>query len=215
MSIDLQRFCANELDPREHLRAPWLFGEWVYATNGHLAVRVPAASRPDITATPEKAPKAEPLFTAAFERAGEFLQMPNVEKKRCPHCRGAGRLHAIPCTGCDKKRLGEFEHDGHWYDCQTCVDSPAGAGWLDVEADHPRAQPRPCDPCDGLGLQRDDTPTRIGDAIYATRYVAMLSDLPSVRIKAGDPASEQWSPQPVAAALIFDGGQALLMPRRA
>lgn len=50
--MNLQRFCASETDFKEHLRAPWLHGDWVYATNGHVCVRVPAASRPDITATP-------------------------------------------------------------------------------------------------------------------------------------------------------------------
>ena len=59
-AVDLSRFCADANDPREYLRSPWKHGEWVYATNGHVCVRVPAASMPEV-AECAKAPLAQNL----------------------------------------------------------------------------------------------------------------------------------------------------------
>ena len=64
--IDLQRFCANESDPRPYLRAPFKRGSWVYATNGHVCVRVPAATMPAATEC-DKAPPAHNLFKKHME----------------------------------------------------------------------------------------------------------------------------------------------------
>lgn len=214
MSIDLQRYCASEYDPRKYLRAPWLAGEWVYATNGHLAVRVPAASRPDITATPEKAPNVGALFDMAFDRAGEFAPIPDVKKTQCSHCGGTGRLWAINCPDCDKDTPGEFEHGSYTYDCKNCEDSAAGKGWVEVAKEDRDAQSWPCERCDGVGLCRDDSAERIGGAHYATRYLAMLSALPGARIRPGDPAPRDYGAKVIPALVTFDGGHALLMPRR-
>ena len=186
MSIDLQRFCASELDLRTYLRTPWLFGEWVYATNGHMAVRVPAADRPDITVTPEKAPNAAVLFERAFECDGGFLPMPVVPAApKCMECDGTGKVRAIKCPDCED---GDFRRGSYTYECQNCLGSPAGAGWQHLPDEDFGPQPhevqRMCHECDGHGvLMHMGKPVRIGDVWYAGGYLAVLSTLPNVRIK--------------------------------
>lgn len=50
---DLSHFCYTE-DDRPHLKRPWSRGDFTYATNGHVLVRVPRrADTPDNDAAPD------------------------------------------------------------------------------------------------------------------------------------------------------------------
>ncbi len=218
MTIDLKRFCANELDFREHLRAPWREGAWVYATNGHFIVRVAADAAPDAAARTDKHPDATGLFRKYLEdRTGlEFLVMPPIRAlDKCLDCDGTGKVRAIKCPDCDE---GEFRRGDHVYQCKNCEDSPAGAGWQyleDYEPDQPHQVMRACESCDGLGFSiKQHGGMQIGEASYAVVYLAMLAALPQIRVCPGDPCPKHWTPQPIPAVFTFDGGHALLMPRR-
>jgi hypothetical protein len=216
MSIDLHRYCATESDPREHLRAPWRDGSWVYATNGHLVIRVPAAGL-EAPERSDKHPDTAALFRKYIEdRPCDFLLMPPLaEPEKCSRCDGAGFVYAIACPDCTD---GTFWHGDWQYDCQNCAGTAAGPGWVDAAKDAPRAQRRPCDHCDFNGYHvGHGGATQIGEAHYATVYLWELAKLPQCRICPGDPAyaNRQDGQRDAPAALIFDGGQALLMPRRA
>ena len=214
MAIDLQRFCSTEADSREHLRAPWKLGKWVYAANGSIAIRVPAVSRPDITDTPKAAPNAAALFEKAFEADGDFLILPPVPAiQKCMECEGTGKVRAIRCPDCDG---GSFMHGHYSYECKNCEDSAGGAGWErlydDTHAKQPHEVQRPCMECSGNGYPTGGSETiTLGEAIYEPAYLALFAGLPQVRVRPGDPCTvEKAGP----AAFIFDGGQGLLMPRR-
>jgi hypothetical protein len=208
--IDLQRFCANESDPRPHLRAPFKRGSWVYATNGHVCVRVPAATMPSVTEC-DKAPPAHNLFKKHIEdRACEFLVMPPLKAHRiCSACYGKGFVFASKCPSCTD---GMFDHYGMTYDCLYCDDSKAGPGWVDTEDES--ATRRPCDSCDGLGADmRENGNVRLGESTYSLVYLNWLAKLPQVRVCPGSPADAPSADQ-IPAVFIFDGGHAILMPRR-
>lgn len=212
--INLQRYCANDGDPREYLWRPWRAGEFVYATNGHLAVRVPAADFPD-AAENSKAPKSiADLFASAFDGREErdFRAMPELPKLiKCLDCKGAGRLHSIKCPDCDD--YGEFVHGRNTYECKECADDPAGPGRLECANGDEVSEERACHSCLGLGYQsRGNGHTKIGDAAYGTVYLHMLGELPQCRVCPGEPAPRTWEPKPQPAAFAFDGGQAILMP---
>ena len=214
MNIDLQRYSANDSDCREHLRKPWRAGEWVYATNGHLAVRVPAASFPDAQENAKAPTTIGDLFARAFDSKApsDFRLMPDLQPlKKCGWCKGKGRMHSIKCPDCDDD--GEFMHGHHTYTCQECEHDPAGPGRLECSPGDEGANETACSACYGLGYQsRDNGRTNIGDAHYSTVYLHMLAELPQVAICPGEPAST--AIRPTAAALSFDGGQAILMPYR-
>lgn len=164
MTIDLLPFVANKWEVREYLQTPWRDGEWVYATNAHIAVRLPADTY-SAAERSEKQPNNLPALFNTWHRnvEGEFLLMPPLpDNKQCPECHGSGQ-------------------------------------WPDSEDD-----PEACWRCNGSGFWAE--PFDIGDAAFALRYLHLLSKLPQVRIRPNGPHQ--------AAALIFAGGEALLMPCR-
>ena len=83
MSINLDLFCSTDF-LRKDLARPISQGEITFATNGHIAVRVPkvpsirARRKPDVAAT----------FTAHFDSRARFRGLPFVaiESTTCPVC---------------------------------------------------------------------------------------------------------------------------------
>lgn len=213
--LDLQRFCADENDPREYLQKPWRDGGWVYATNGHLVLRIPDNGAPDTPERTDKHPAVPAMFRKYLEdRACEFLVMPSIpEPNKCTHCGGAGFVWAKNCPDCVD---GEFTHGDYGYDCKNCMRSAAGPGKLDADKGDKGAKREPCAHCDFNGYPLNSNGgTQIGTAHYATVYLWTMAQLPECRVCPGDPARESYdAPREAPAAFIFDGGQALLMPRR-
>ena len=101
----LQKCCSAYDDLRWYLRKPWSRGEWTYATNGHIMIRVPRL--PDV-AENDKSPDAEKLL-AKIPPATEWLSVPALAplpKIDCPECDGNGTRECSmgykhPCEECD------------------------------------------------------------------------------------------------------------------
>lgn len=216
--IDLHKFCAGERDPREYLRAPWRQGQWVYATNWHLVIRVPAAAMPDAVEGGPKHPNTAAMFAKHLESGDrEFLPMPAIDAPTvCGYCGGKVKVWAVTCPDCED---GTFMHGDHEYDCKNCDGSDAGPGWLDSSNDNPEAVEKQCHHCDfngyslvGNGCQQ------LGPAHYANVYLWHFAQFPKCRICPGDPVPIpgfiEPAGRPAPAAFIFDGGQGLLMPTR-
>ena len=82
----LQSFCALPSELREYMHKPMRVGAWVYATNGHYCVRVPAGDEPEAVKTPTN-------MHALCEKhaATEFVPMPTFAKApTCAECNGTG-----------------------------------------------------------------------------------------------------------------------------
>jgi hypothetical protein len=91
--IDLKRYCANEREVRLHRREPFEIDGHVYATNGHLMVRVPATEYPGhapyIAGVHPK--NVADLVETAIAEPGEYIAMPTVaEPDKCKRCKGTG-----------------------------------------------------------------------------------------------------------------------------
>ena len=97
---DLKRFCSTD-EYRQHLHQPWSAGEWTYATNGHIAVRVP---RLDGVPENDKAPTANILKIFDFQmppmRPLNIVELPTAEETECEECDGRGRQHTCPDCQC-------------------------------------------------------------------------------------------------------------------
>jgi hypothetical protein len=106
--IDLQQFCEKEGSGRPYLERPWSRGEYTYATNSHILVRVPRrADVPEDDAAPSKVESVVPSFDRPF------VSMPKVEiplftpaDEECEDCGGSGFEHDCPncdceCDACD------------------------------------------------------------------------------------------------------------------
>lgn len=103
--IDLQAFCATA-PYRSYLHKPFTRGDWTYATNGHIAVRVPALPHYDDT---EGASTIHTFFdvhaNATWRPLGHAI-LPEAGLVECDACRGRGREHDCPdcscmCEACD------------------------------------------------------------------------------------------------------------------
>lgn len=195
----LARFCANTLDPREYLLAPFVIGDFVYATNGHIAIRVPRTSAPDITATTDKVPgHLEAMFAthASTERLDEIPELP--APIACSTCNGTGRRHE--CPDCDGE--GEIRYGRHDYECAECRgDGQVSDGEGDATV--------PCNWCSGSG-EAPAQPVKIGSQSYQRRYLALIQSLPGARFTPPDDAMK-----PLAMGyFIFEGGEGVLMPMK-
>jgi hypothetical protein len=115
MLIDLQSFCSPS---RPDANAPFTIGEFTYATDGLIALRVPAVS-----SARDGGPA---LIAKAFEDVDdlEFVSVPVVNLPpaglslavRCDECIGTGKVHDCPDCQCK---------------CETCN----GESTVSVDAD--------------------------------------------------------------------------------
>lgn len=212
----LARFCANENDLREYLRAPWRNGAWVYATNGHIIIRVPSEAAPEVAECDRAPSKVGAMFAAHFTESAEFLLMPELPALfDCPSCEGAGRIRATKCNHCEGE--GGFTRLGLWYDCKNCEGDPAGDGWVScLDFENPAdAVVRVCTECDGLGHRMHKHGiTQIGEGTYSPVYLHWIAALPQARVMPGDAPTASNSKTCKPLAFLFDGGQGLLQPRK-
>lgn len=88
---DLLKFCS---DDRDELREPWTTGEYSYATNGNILIRVPRLA--DVP--PRKLPLGPKMLDKIFPLPEpkrwlrvDRLQFPARDFTTCPECMGADR----------------------------------------------------------------------------------------------------------------------------
>jgi hypothetical protein len=108
----LTPFCYAGTD-RPHLSRPFSLGEWTYATNGHIAVRVPR--RPDVPESETSIP-IEKLFAdfAGWRTWAKLLPLDAPQPSDVPCSCYDGRLHDCPscecnCPKCDGSGLAPLD----------------------------------------------------------------------------------------------------------
>lgn len=186
---DLQKYCDRP--DRENIATPFSIGDFTYATNGHVIVRVPRLS--DV---PERgnAPKAEELFSKM--EIGEYFPIPYVpaeKKENCPECEGLG--YYTECPECEGSGDVEFSTDYHDYTetCETC----GGSGKFTKE------NPLECEKCGGEGKVVKREIMEASRNMYDTKYLRWLKELPNCMLS----TAEYLSPT----HFKFDGGDGLIM----
>ena len=190
--LELLKKFVSQNDPREYMRSPFTRGEWTYATNGHIAVRVPKIDGVEIL--PEKhIPNLEGLFQSAGDN--EFISLPWMPPlKECPLCSGTGI--AYECPECDGE--GEFEHGTHTYRCKECD----GHGQVEYGSTGVSA----CRHCGGTGVERFK-PVQVSESHFDLFYLRLINGLPGAKFSPG-------AGQEGMACFVFDGGEGILMPMK-
>lgn len=228
--IDLKPFCSTA-EIRPDLLDPWSHGEYTYATNGFIAVRVPR--RPDAA---DKSSEGESCagtvdsYLTGVETA-DMAPLPDVEPPAvpayvptpCMPCAGTGREHVTQCRDCRGAGMHECQTCHHEDECETCH----GSGQI-VRAATTEDDPKQvvdCDECGGTGDtgDHDHRPivyTRVGP-YWVDRYlVVLMQSLPGMVI---DLAVTQWHAPPESVTawrkatpiqFRFDGGVGCVMPLR-
>ena len=191
--LELLKKFVSQNDPREYMRAPFSRGEWTYATNGHIAVRVPKID--GIATLAEKhIHQLESLFQSAS--GNDFIALPTLPPpEKCQMCDGTGA--AYECPECDGE--GEFEYGTHTYWCKECD----GHGQVEYGSTGLSV----CRHCDGTGAKRD-APTKVGGSHFDPFYLYLINGLPEAKFSPGAGRMDM-------ARFVFDGGEGILMPMRA
>lgn len=171
--IDLKPFCASDYYHWTRLGRPWSAGSWTYATNGHIAIRVPR--RADVAENPDAPEKIEDLFDRFVSESFRPLtaRVPPADPPPCPECRGAGWV--VRCPDCN----GEGGHDCNCEYCDHHCDGCDGSGYRHGDTGTPQERRIACDECDGTGKVPDTRRVHFpGGLVLQARYVVMLQDLP-------------------------------------
>ncbi|BAK75787.1 hypothetical protein NH8B_0955 [Pseudogulbenkiania sp. NH8B] len=190
----LQRFCAPAGDYRG-IDKPIRRGGFIYATNGHVLVRV--ADSPDIECSSEHAPL--PTLDSLAEEAAALpdykpLHIHLPPPTTCGACDGHGKVSA--CNVCNGE--GEFRHGRHSYECRECD----GHGFFGSTAGTIA-----CTHCDGTGHGPYQRVVVEREAGFARHYLALIQTLPNVKF-----AANAKDPIHGIAGFLFDGGVGALMP---
>ncbi len=209
MTIDLKPFCRTmNIGKAIDLTQPWSAGEYTYAANGHIMVRVPR--RDDV---PERSnvPLVQHIWDGSLigrEKAKPLPKVPSLGVKSCETCEGSGRV--VTCNHCAGEGVQECDM-GHEHECEEC-DGDGEFQFRDGR-DNPESA-RPCEDCEGKGTSVDahdglKTPVLIGDiACVALGYLMQISELPGVT----------WAPSGIHSdapiPFWFEGGEGLLMGMR-
>ena len=193
--MNLQDFCSKD-STRLSINAPWSVGEYTYATDGHILIRVPRL--PDVPGNPA-APGTEKLF-AETVAAGEWLDvsdLPDIEYDSCKECNGTGKQGAI-CDKCDGEDHRSYPtcEDGS-VECEDC--DGTGLGKADGEII--------CEDCSGSGKQKKKQPVKIGKEHVDARLLRLIKDLPGIKV-----ANSEKTLGPLI--FRFDDGDGLVMPMR-
>jgi hypothetical protein len=198
--MNLNDFCCTDENHRHYnIDVPYSQGEWTYATDGRILIRVPRLSE----VTNEKGPKSEPLFNEAILRPVTVWQsLPPFELKivDCQWCSGTGYMTECPsvtnnspiCKNGEGKNCQKYNDD-----ClKSCL--PTGKGAI------------PCEDCNDGKIEDPGKIIMAGSVDEEVRvsaiYLDMIKDLPNVLIAPYDALS--------AIRFKFDGGEGLIMPMR-
>lgn len=194
---ELKKFCADRDDLIYYIQEPFSHGDYTYATNGHIMVRIPRIEMEETERSRDAAVKlvgkAEKMFSD-WSQAAEFLPIPAVElppMSTCKDCGGTGKN--AECPKCDGTKEVEFSNAYHDYEftCKTCN----GRGRIEG----------PCENCDGTGKIETFASTEVGNAKFQNKYLFMIAALPDSKIAPdGDGV----------AYFTFEGGDGVLMPTR-
>lgn len=199
--IDLIKFCATDRN-RGSMSSPWSRGEWTYATNGHIAVRVPR--RPDVTR--EDGPDLQSVMDKSPE-ATSMQPIPDYTRpatRPCTTCRGAGKVTLCrSCEGEGSYECGECGQDAECDDCRGKGVWTARLGDDDVE---------PCQDCHGEGrcAEMRVAVVEISNGVGINeRYAHLIRSLPNAIIDVGG-TPDSYEPL----RFQFDGGDGCVVPIR-
>ena len=213
IDIDLKPFCSTE-EYRSYLCQPFSLGDWTYASNGHIGIRVPR--RADVPENDKAPASIEDLFANAGKFAFHALDVSNLGEERkikCTTCRGLG--YGEKCKRCN----GEGHHD---CDCEHCVENCIdcdGDGLTFAGKDVAPEKRMSCGECDGTGFDLDERVAVFPNQLaMKVRYLRMVLSLPGpVEMAARMDFEKSESSGDIhhaAQVFIGPGWTALIMPLR-
>ncbi len=177
--INLQDFC-HAGRTRTYLTRPFSFGDYTYASNGLIAVRV--NRQEDAPENPEAPASIVKLLSEHDGKSFGPLPVFEIQPQRavrCAECHGRGRYNE--CAECDGTGQHECSHAGcdDAHDCGDCDGTGADQGGIDE--DKPVYT---CETCAGKGIKPDDRRLSPAEnAVFAVRLWNLAAALPGVEVE--------------------------------
>jgi len=210
-TIDLIAFCGKN-DIRSYLNAPATIGDYTYASNGHLMVRVPklqgveTADFDFFNAAIAKLEAALGLTPTAIQR----LDGCNFKHVPCEYCKKQGfRFNCPECNGDGAVDL-ETDYSNYEVDCNTCIGKghicESDFKQLKVIHSHIREFKIDCPACKGNKVVFEVKTQEIGKTTFTTALLFLLNSLPEAEIHTFGADD--------AGLIKFIGGEGLIMPMR-
>ena len=211
--MNLQKFCSKADRHTGKLDSPWSFGEFTYASNGVILIRVPRLA--DVGEN-DNAPKIHlrefPLLLST--EPAEWVSVPEVDYggDECEVCYGTGI--ALLCPECEgdgevavRSRFNDYEDQ----ECLTCqgngqISRGEWASFVKMHKFKGEAIEGNCDRCDGSGMEGTQDFKTVNGVKLNEKYLWMLGELPGATLGTFGPHD--------AVRFRFDGGDGLVMPMR-
>lgn len=188
----LRMFCSND-ETSETLNNPFNDGDYTYATNGHILIRVPRRAEYDQNKAVKNINEAV-QFTAVPEE--KWIDTPDpcdtIKTEPCNMCKGTGKL--ARCPDCKGQGEVQWESDyGYEYEdtCRMCN----GRGRIDGI----------CEDCAGTGKITTERNIEICGRLLNGKLLSILRELPGLKI--APDAVENLKPIPFKC----DGGEGVIM----
>lgn len=199
---DLMPFCAAKTDRhRAALWEPWSEGEYTFATDAKVIIKVPRlAEVPERADAPKRV--EEELFAKRPPRSPWFMmpELPPVEMQTCTRCKGTAIAY-LPCEKCEGEGQETCEACGHDHDCPACKG--------DGEVKDNSATPKACPHCTS-GQHPKEQFAMCGENKYNTIFLRRIAQLPSVVFSETQNSPTEFGPL----AFRFNEGEGRLMPVR-
>lgn len=167
--MNLLDFC-DSTDPRSYIQKPFYANGYLYATNGHIAVRVD--NNPEIESITAPSNLAETINkyinSAQMDSLIDVctLQIPLLEKCQC---QTQQQEKEVDCEDCDGKGYFYYGENNHIYQCQECCST--GKILVKIYL---------CPYCDDTGYKKDSV--QVGHSLINDRYMRMITQLSQSKI---------------------------------
>jgi hypothetical protein len=201
MTVDIQKFCADEYGFRDYLKKPFSKGDFTYATNAHIAVEIPrVAGAPEFTEV--GAPDVDKLIKASAPLR-DMRSLPAIRKAgehpKCEQCNGLGAV--AQCNSCMGSGRASPVSDDDCADCRGDGEIPVHRAVSGSEI---------CFSCDGSGLSNHWREiVRVSRSVFLdAKYVRLIASLPNARLAFS--VDQRDIPVP----FTFDGGRGWVMQVR-
>ena len=210
----LQLFCCED-ETKTNICTPYSRGEYTFATNGHMQIRVPRlAEVPENEQAPViEISEKDPVGKNYLKDPAEWVPVPavTVNSEPCKACGANGK--GVECPECQGDGYVELSTDWNDYDgqdCKTCGGngqiSEAGYERLKgFKAWMPEPKPVKCDACYN-GQIWPMAGEIVSGVKINVRYLDLIGKLPGAQLG----VFGEWD----VARFRFDGGDGLVVPMR-
>jgi hypothetical protein len=195
---DLQKFCSTD-STRVNINKPFSDGDYTYATNGCIIVRVTrieGVGEQEVFDTLKKIDAGKLFSNIPNYPYFTIPDIPEPSFDTCHKCAGTGKTKTCPECGGDGVVMLSNRYNHYECDCETC----GGDGYYAKG----KGEETTCEQCGGEGKIYKRENSIASGRLYRNIYLSLLKELPECLL------AEAKDLEP--GHFKFTGGDGMLMP---